>query len=136
MLFIGDYGDSHLRRVDLATGTITTVAGSGVGSVAYNPLLTGLQVAPTRLVAIARDAAGNVYLPVFFTDRGQIIMRLDPAGNLTAVAGGGTTLEAGGPATDFRLPAIEVIKIEPLTGALLLGANDGRLFRVAGVATP
>ena len=47
VLYIADYGDSHLRRVDLTTGIITTVLGSGAGSVAYDPNLTGLQVAPT-----------------------------------------------------------------------------------------
>ena len=37
VLYIADYGDSHLRRVDLATGIITTVVGSGAGAVAYDP---------------------------------------------------------------------------------------------------
>ncbi len=29
-LFIADYGDSRIRRVDAVTGVITTVAGTGV----------------------------------------------------------------------------------------------------------
>ncbi|MGZ8803272.1 MAG: NHL domain-containing protein [Mycobacterium sp.] len=136
VLYIADYGDEHLRRVDLTTGIITTVAGSGVASVAYDPLLTGLQVAPTRLIAVAIDAQGNVYLPVFFTDRGQMVMRMDPSGNLSVVAGGGTSSDVGVPATDFRLGSIEVLKIEPATGALLIGSNDGRVYRIPGVATP
>jgi DNA-binding beta-propeller fold protein YncE len=136
VLFIADYGDSHLRRVDLATGIISTVAGSGAGSVAYNPSLTALQVAPTRLIAVALDAQGNVYIPVFFTDRGQMVMRVDPAGNLSIVAGGGTSPDAGVAATDFRLPPVEALEIEPTTGALLIASNDGRVYRIPGVATP
>ena len=135
-LFIADYGSSHLRRVDLATGIITTVAGNGTGSVAYDPNLTGLQVGPTRLVAVALDAQGNVYLPVFFTDKGQMVMRMDPSGHLTIAAGGGTSSEPGVPATSFALPPIEVLEIEPTTGALLLGSNNGMVYQIAGVATP
>lgn len=136
VLFIADYGDEHLRRVDLTTGIITTVLGSGSGSVDYDPHLTGLQVAPTRLIAVALDAQGNVYMPVFFTDKGQMVMRMDPSGNLSVVVGGGTLSDVGVPATDFRLPPIEVLKIEPATGALLIGSNDGRVFRIPGVTTP
>lgn len=136
VLYIADYGDSHLRRVDLVTGIITTVAGSGAGSVAYDPNLTALQVAPTRLIAVALDAAGNLYLPVFFTDQGQLVMKMDPTGHLTVVTGGGTSSEPGVPATDFFIPTIEVLEIEPSTGALLIGSNDGRVYRIPGVTTP
>ena len=55
-------GDELLRFVaDVGgvTGIITTVLGSGAGSVAYDPNLTALQVAPTRLIAVAIDAQGE-----------------------------------------------------------------------------
>ena len=136
VLYIADYGDLHLRRVDLATGVITTVLGSGAASVAYDPNLTALQVAPTRLIAVALDAQGNVYAPVFFTDKGQMVMRVDPAGNLSVVAGGGTSLDPGVAPADFRVPSVEVLKIDPTTGALLIGSNDGRIYRIPGVSTP
>ncbi|MEP7158214.1 MAG: hypothetical protein ABI797_02210 [Chloroflexota bacterium] len=136
VLYIADYGDSHLRRVDLVSGIITTVAGSGAGSVAYDPTLTALQVAPTRLIAVALDGEGNVYLPVFFTDKGQLVMRMDPTGHLTVVTGGGTSSEPGVPATDFLIPTIEVLEIEPATGALLIGSNNGIVYRIPGVTTP
>ena len=136
VLYIADYGDSHLRRVDLATGIITTVLGSGTGPVSYDPSLTALQVAPTRLIAVALDAQGNVYVPVFFTDKGQMVMRVDPTGHLSIVAGGGTSSDIGVTPTDFRLPSIEALAIEPTTGALLIASNDGRVYRIPGVATP
>ena len=136
VLYIADYGDSHLRRVDLATGIITTVLGSGAGAVAYDPNLTALQVAPTRLIAVALDPQGNVYAPVFFTDKGQVVVRVDPSGNLSLVAGGGTSSDAGVAPTDFRVPSIEVLKIDDATGDLLIGSNDGRIYRIPGVATP
>jgi len=136
VLYIADYGDSHLRRVDLTTGIITTALGSGAGSAAYDPKLTALEVAPTRLIAVALDAQGNVYVPVFFTDLGQVVMRVDPTGHLSIAAGGGTSTDAGVSATDFRLPSIEALQIDPTTGALLIASNDGRVYRIPGVATP
>ena len=136
VLYIADYGDSHLRRVDLTTGIITTVLGSGAGAVAYDPNLTALQVAPTRLIAVGLDAQGNVYVPVFFTDKGQMVMRVDPTGHLSIAAGGGTSSDIGVAATDFRLPSVEALEIEPTTDALLIASNDGRVYRVPGVATP
>jgi sugar lactone lactonase YvrE len=136
VLYIADYGSSHLRRVDLTTGIITTVAGNGTGSVAYDPNLTGLQVGPTRLVAVALDAQGNVYLPIFFTNKGQIVMKMDQSGHLTAVAGGGSSSEAGTPATDWLIPTVEALEIEPATGALLIGSNNGIAYRIPGVTTP
>ena len=136
VLYIADYGSSHLRRVDLATGIITTVAGNGTGSGAYDPNLTGLQVGPTRLVAVALDAQGNVYLPVFFTNKGQMVMRMDPSGHLTVVAGGGTSSDPGVAATDWALPTVEVLEIDQATGALLIGSNNGFVYRIPGVTTP
>ncbi len=136
VLYIADYGSSHLRRVDLTTGIITTVAGNGTGSVAYDPKLTGLQVGPTRLIAVALDAQGNLYFPVFFTDKGQLVMRMDQSGNLGLVTGAGTSSDAGVPAADFRVPSVEVLKIDAATGDLLIGSNDGRIYRIPGVATP
>lgn len=135
-LFIADYGSSHLRRVDLTTGIITTVAGSGAGSTAYDPNLTGLQVGPTRLVAVALDAQGNVYLPVFFTNKGQMVMRMDQSGNLTVVAGGGSSSGPGVLATDWAIPPVEALEIDQATGALLIGSNDGKVYRIPGVAAP
>jgi hypothetical protein len=65
-----------------------------------------------------------------------MVMRVDPFGHLSIVIGGGTSSEVGVPATEFALPPIEVLKIEPATGALLIGSNDGRVYRIPGVATP
>jgi len=79
---------------------------------------------------------GNIYVPVFFTDKGQVVMRLDPTGHLSIAAGGGASPDPGVAPTDFRLPSVEALAIEPATGALLIGSNDGRVYRIPGVATP
>ena len=88
--------------------------------VAYDPNLTGLQVGPTRLVALALDAQGNTYFPAFFTDKGQMVMRIwgpvrqpdhsRPVGQLlrTGRAGNGlghTDRRGAGDRPDDRRPA-------------------------------
>ena len=134
VLYIADYGNARLRRVDLVTGIITTVAGSGGSGGSYDPALTGIQTPLNRIQEIALDAAGNAYLPVFYNNLGTLVMRLDPAGNMTRIAGGGTSPDADVPALDLQLPSIEALEIDPFTGALLIGVQDGRVFSIPGVA--
>ena len=61
ILAIADTTNQRLRLVDLATGTITTAAGTGTGAVNYDPNLTSTQTPITRIAAVAADPAGNFY---------------------------------------------------------------------------
>jgi len=136
VMYIGDYSNGRLRRVDLVTGIVTTVAGTGTSSVPYDAALTGPNTPLSRIIAVAMDAAGNVYLPVFYTNLGTLIMRLDPAGTMTRVAGGGESESAGVPSSELLLPSVEALEINPFTGALLIGVGDGRVLSIPDVATP
>ncbi len=136
VIYIGDYGNGKLRRVDLTTGIVTTVAGTGTSPVPYDAALTGPHTPLNRIITVTMDAAGNVYLPVFYTDLGPLIMRLDPSGTMTRAAGGGASATADVPAKDLLLPSVESLEINPISGALLIGVGDGRVFSVPDVATP
>jgi sugar lactone lactonase YvrE len=60
-LFITDFGNHRIRRVDLTTGIITTVVGGGTGSLANaTPVLAGtaITVFPQD---VAFDSLGNMY---------------------------------------------------------------------------
>jgi len=93
-LFIVDYGNSRIRKVDTA-GIITTIAGnsnngySGDGGAATSATLNQ----PTG-VAVA--ASGNVYIADFQNNR---IRKVDTSGTITTFAGTGTFsyLGDGGP---------------------------------------
>ena len=135
-LLVADTGNGRIRRVDLVTGIITTIAGTGTGTVPYNPALTALQTPLVRLAGIALDPQGNVYFEVAWGDLGVTVMRLDSAGLLTLVAGGGRDLSPGGPALDFAMPDIIGLAIDPTTGALLICSSDSKVYRVPGVAAP
>lgn len=135
-LLIADTTNGRLRRVDLASGIITTVAGTGSGAVSFNPLLTAAQTPLTRIAALCLDSQGNAYFPVFWGDLGTMIMRMDPSGQLTPVAGGGRSTEAGVPPLDFALPDILGLAINPFDGALLIAGSDSKVYRIPLVAPP
>ena len=98
-LYIADTGNNRIRRVDAATGVITTVAGDGTnrfggdGGPAVNASLSSPR-------GVAVDAAGNLFLTDTFNSR---IRRVDVGtGVITTVAGNGSIwgVEDGGPATN------------------------------------
>ena len=103
--------EQRVWRIDTATGGRTAVAGSGLlysggdGRQATSAQLSGGN-------GIAVDDAGNTYV----TDGGNRIRKVDPAGIITAFAGG--ALEQGfsgdgGPATAARLYAVGAITVGP-----------------------
>jgi hypothetical protein len=135
-LFVADYGNFRIRKVDLTSGKISTVAGVGDGTaIAYDSKLTGTETPVQRASAIAADSAGNAYFPVFWGDRGTTIMQLAPDGTMTLVAGGGKSATPGVDATDFVLPDVLGLAINSYNGSLLICGSDGKVYSVAGVAS-
>jgi len=101
-LYIGDAQNNRIRKVTIATGIITTVAGNGVagfagdGQIATNAELNF----PSRP---ALDMAGNLYIADFQNNR---IRRVDASTNvITTVAGTGAAGYSGdgGPAAGAQL---------------------------------
>jgi sugar lactone lactonase YvrE len=137
-LYIVDVGNRRIRMVTLATGVITTIAGTGDGTaIPYDAGLTGLEVPLSRLGALAIDSQGRLYFQQFWGDRGPVIERLDPAtGKLTLIVGGGPDSSPGVAPTEFALGDVLGIAIDPVTGDLLFCQSDTKVYRVNGVAPP
>ncbi len=116
-LFIADQGNCRVRRVDAATGVITTVAGTGTlpdlscGFSGDGGPAGAAQVAPE---SIAFDRAGDLYLA-----GGCRLRRVDPAGVITTVAGTGACGYSGdgGAALSAQLSA-------PINGLIVDGAGN------------
>jgi len=101
-LYIADYFNYRIRKVDAATGVITTVAGNGTkGYSGDGDAATSAQLAwPT---GVAVDVAGNLFIA---DKNNQRIRKVDAAtGVITTVAGNGTYGYSGdgGPATSAQL---------------------------------
>ncbi|HVT04853.1 MAG TPA: hypothetical protein VHL58_15930 [Thermoanaerobaculia bacterium] len=107
-IFIADSGNNRIRRVDAATKTINTVAGSGPindstgnhGGFAGDggPATQALLGTPTDVAY--DDLTGAFYIADLFNNR---IRGVGPDGTITTIAGGGIAFSEGSPATDSRL---------------------------------
>ncbi len=100
-LLIADSGNDRIRRVDAATGIITTIAGTGETGVTGNGgPATAAKLSEPRTLAVAPD--GSIY---FTEPKENLVRKIDPAGIITAFAGTGKAGFSGdgGPATRAQL---------------------------------
>jgi trimeric autotransporter adhesin len=131
-LFIADQGNDRIRRVDVVTGRITTIAGSddiygfsGDGGPAIRARL-GLPA------GVAVDARGRLYIADTDNNRIRVVAS---DGIIRTIAGTGASGIAGdgGPATAARL--FNPVGLALYGGNLLVadsGNNRVRLIRIAG----
>jgi sugar lactone lactonase YvrE len=128
-IFISDSKNLRVRKVAAATGTITTVAGTGLYVPSGdNGLATKAAIGEPR--GITFDAAGNLYFAAH--DR---IRRVDAAtGTITTVAGNGTSSLSGdgGPATAAGLTNPEGIAFTPSGDLLISDTGNNRVRVVRG----
>ncbi len=95
-LYIADEGHNRIRKVDVSTGIITTVAGNGTpGHSGDGGPATSAQL--LEPLGVAFDKAGNFYI----ADNSSV-RKVDTSGTITTVAGGSpsATPGDGGPAID------------------------------------
>ena len=101
-IYIADYGNSSIRKIDALTSTITTIAGNGeAGFSADGTLASDAQFRSP--IDLAVDANNNIYVVERSTNR---IRKIDAVtGKLSTVAGTGTDGFSGdgGPATSAML---------------------------------
>ena len=106
-VYIADHFSQRIRRVD-ATGTITTVAGTGEPSYGGDggPAVKARLSFPS---GVAADHAGNLYI----TDTGNHrVRKIDATGAIATIAG------TGEPGYDWEGPAVEAKLVAPRGVAL------------------
>jgi sugar lactone lactonase YvrE len=137
-LFIADSGNQRIRRVDVATGVISTVAGIG-----GNPGFGGdggpaTSAAFDGLSDISIDSAGNLFIADTYNER---IRRLDAStGVITTVAGNGYMnpncspcggfAGDGGPATSAELNNPEGVTVDHAGNLFIADTSNQRVRRV------
>ena len=113
-LFIADLGNARVRRVS-TDGTISTVAGGGTivpgGDGDGGPAVMARLGAPRN---VTTDAANNLYISDF---SGQRVLKVDPNGTLTTVAGTGTA----GQGADGKLAILAMLSYP---AGLAIDRND------------
>jgi sugar lactone lactonase YvrE len=96
ILYVADMISQCVRKVVIATGVVTTLAGNGMAGYVDG---TGMEAEFTFPRGITVDAAGNLYVAEYF---GHHIRKITPAGVVTTVAGTGDQDYVDGPAATAR----------------------------------
>jgi sugar lactone lactonase YvrE len=142
-LFIADMVNNRVRRVDQATRTISTVAGNGIAG--YSGV-TGTGVCPNNggsepgdgglatsaclynPSGLAVDKAGNIFIADFGNRR---IRKVNTAGIITTVAGGGTTCPGDGlAATAACLTGPSDVVVDGSGNLYISDVTDARIRKV------
>ena len=135
-LFVADFFNWRIRRVDGVTGMITTVAGNGIPCVGYENCGYGGPATSAELFdpgAPAADESGNVFFSV--GGFGTPVLRIDATTQvLTVVAGNGNASYRGdgGPATSAGLSACGVA-VDGSGDLFFADCQNARIRRVDAV---
>lgn len=134
-VLVADTANHRIRRLDVATGTVSTVAGSGQagfggdGGPATGALLHGPK-------AVLAGGGGEIFIADTANDR---VRRVDASGIITTVAGTGVAGFSGdgGPATSAQLYAPRGLAFDPAGNLHVADDNNDRVRKIdgAGVIT-
>lgn len=125
-LYITDAGNNRIRRIDLATGIIRTIAGGGSNPFSDGTPATSAQLKSPAGIAILADS-------LYIAETGAArVRRVDlRTGIITTIAGTGVPGSGGdnGPAANAQLQG--PLGVEVAAGGLFIAdANDNRIRRV------
>lgn len=128
-IYISDQANFKIRKVDVVTGTISTVAGTGVGG--YNgDGIPGTIAQINVSEQIWVDKAGNL----FVCDKSNWrVRKVNTLGIISTVAGGafsGTGSGDGGPATAAGFNLITGVAVDDTGNIFIADFNTGRIRKV------
>lgn len=144
-LYIADSGNYRIRKVDAATGIISTVAGTGAqGSSGDGGAATSAKLSQPKGVAL--DAAGNIYIAD--TANNKIRKVTVSTGVIDTVAGTGSPGSSGdgGAATSAKLKQPEGVAVDAAGNIYIadtsnhtirkVDASTGNIDTIAGTGQP
>jgi len=127
-LYIADMANNRIRKVNVSTGLITTVAGNGAfGFSGDNGPATAAKLAFPYSVAV--DASGNIYIADRNNNR---IRKVDASGTITTIAG---TTSAGytgdnGAANAAQLSAPGALALDALGNLYIADYNNNVVRKI------
>ena len=134
-IYIADGSNSRIRKVDVATGIITTIAGDGTGAFRGDGgLATAAEIWDPNDLCF--DKFGNLYVADLYNHR---VRKINTSGIITTFAGPGSAsyLGDGGPATDAYIAVPQGLACDDSENIYIADASTGRVRKVnsAGIIT-
>lgn len=125
-LFVADTNNHRVRRVDLANKVVETFSGNGIlGSDDGPPHVASF----AQPIGLALDSDGTLYV----SDLGfNGVRRIDPTGNVSALAGGGSSKFRDGTGVDARFNNPRGLAIDALRRILYVADTEN--FRIRSIA--
>ena len=126
-IYIDEVNDGRIRKIDIATGIITTYAGNGTMGYGGDggPATSAMLYAPQD---ICLDKKGNLYIADYYNNR---VRKVNTSGIITTFAGNGISGSSGdgGLADTARVEAMG-IGIDDTGNIYIADASFGRLRKV------
>ncbi len=132
-LLVSDEGNHRVARVELASGRVSTVAGTGhPGGDGDGGPAVGARLNLPLDVAIDRE--GNVYIADFANHR---VRKVDPSGTITTLAGTGEAGSSGdgGPAADAQLEGPSALAVDEAGSLYIAQFGESRIRKVDASGT-
>lgn len=120
-VYFTDNGNDRIRKISTA-GIITTTAGGGAGGLGDGGPATDAIVSPGGVVI---DASGNLYIADGINHR---VRKVSTSGIITTIAGGGSVLGDGGPATAAKMNLPYSIVLD-VSGSIFVSEDYGARVR-------
>jgi sugar lactone lactonase YvrE len=130
-LYIADTDNQRIRRVDAATGIISTVAGNGAAGFGGDTLLATSSKDELNFPdALAFDSLGNLYIADLLNNR---IRKVSSAGIMTTFAGTGGTGNTGdgGSALLAELDAPSGVAVDPAGNVYIADTQNNSIRKVS-----
>ena len=129
-LYIADYGNRRVRRIDAVSGVISTVVGTGHGGFSGDggPATSATM---SRPAGVAVDGLGNLYIADIWNYRVRVV---DSSGIIRTVAGSSTAPRFagdGGPAAYSELSSVAGVAVDDLGNLYIADLGNHRIRRVA-----
>jgi sugar lactone lactonase YvrE len=123
-LFVADTNNNRIRRIDLVNQRVSTFAGGGTkGTISDGP---GGQAIILQPIGLALDSDGVLYVAELTVSD---IRRIDPAGNVTTLAGGGSLKLRDGPGLEARFNQPRGLAIDTQRGVLYIADYENFVIR-------
>ncbi|OJJ23432.1 hypothetical protein BKI52_03465 [marine bacterium AO1-C] len=132
-VYVADTYNHRVRKIDAATGNISTIAGNGTA----NSSGDGGQAVSAQIngpYGVATDAAGNIYIAEGF---GHRVRKINTSGVITTIAGTGSAGYSGdgGSATSATLSTPQDMVIDATGNLYILDYSNRRIRKVSTSGT-